>query len=319
MLDSRRMVLVSALAAALLPGCDSDDGGLLATVRIEVAARADFGIKTGVMLSGLETACPAQAPGDDSPAYAAGLDCDGDSGPIAFLTPSVYKVAFKRVTFVHETDGPQHAVPDAGKLSASGVVDITQEVTIGDLVVPGGRYTQLEVELYWFELVLGQGAAQKHVRIYLSDDDFASEGALGHHQGDITLVDDAGNESGFVAPAKPWTAAEVTATRGDTQGAGGVDAETGHKRGLFGNTALWDKDGFAQGAQKDVYIISQAIDRSITKDGTKIAFVFDVKDAWFFEDFNQDGQFSPCEGSKEACDAGAAWAPLFREPSITVE
>jgi hypothetical protein len=310
-----------ALGIVLLAGCEAETPS--GPVHLTVKARADFGevpaALTAAVQSALEAACPSNALTEDTPQYAAGLDCDGDGAPIAYLTPAEYRVAFKRVTFVHDTDGPVDVVPDAGTLAASDIADITQEITIADMDVPAGRYVRFEVELYFFEMLLEGGPEPLRVRVYLSDDDFPAEGSLGHHQGDITLVDEDGNELGWVAPGQTWDAEHLLADRGDTQGGGGIDAETGHRRGLYGDGSLWNQTRFNQGPDQDIYVIETPIDGTLASDATTITFVFDVSDTWFFEDFDQDGAFRPCDGSNEACAVGAAWGPLFREPDVLLQ
>lgn len=313
------MVAGLAIAGA---GCEGDsEGGGTTTLRF--AARADFGEGTvaGALATAalaLETECPVSS-AQDNPNYAAGLDCDGDGAPVAYLTPTAYRVAFKRLTFVHADLGEIDVIPDTGTLAAAEVHDLTQEITLDELDVPAGHFIHMEIELVYFELVLEDGPAPRTIRIYLSDDDFPAEGNGGHHQGDITLIGEDGSELGFVGMAQPWTPGALLAERGDTQGGGGVDAETGHARGLFGDAGFWNRQELRQGPDQDVYLISQPISAFAEAGAATATLVFDVADSWFFEDFGNNGQFNPCVDDIEACAIGAGWGPLFYPPTVELD
>jgi len=101
-----------------------------------------------------------------------------------------------------------------------------------------------------------------------------------------------------------------------------VDPETGHARGLFGNTALWDSTSFMQGASQDIYLMegSFSVPVVVGSGNKTFSFTFDVADSWFFEDFDGNQKFNPCEnGAGDACLSNAEWAPVFNNPAVTVE
>ena len=158
--------------------------------------------------------------------------------------------------------------------------------------------------------------ADQHIRVYLSDDDFPAEGSLGHHQGDITMVDEAGHELGFVVGGLPWTADSVAPARGDfSNGAGGIDAQTGHARGMFGDTALWNSAPFVQEPTQDIFTFETELNLELTNVGTTLTLLFGLADSWFYEDFNDNQVFDPCgtpgaTNMMDACSEGAGWAPI---------
>ncbi len=309
-----RLVLSICMPAAScgLIGCGEDyEDGV-----VSVRTRADYGA-LAKRLAAHE--CPGSA-GEDHPDYGAGLDCDGDGGVITLVTPSQFKVACKRLSIIHE-DGTVHdVIPDVGSLSDAQVVDLATEVSVADIVLAGGRYNQWEAEFYYYEMVIpvGSPAVDRTVRIYLGDDDFPQEGNGGHHQGDITLISASGQELGFVMPAHTWDIANLAPSRGEIMGSGGVDPETGHMRGLYGDAGMWNQQQFQQGASRDIYILVGGLDLVVDGDGATLVLRFDLAETWFFEDFDGSGTFNPCEDSIEACSAGAAWSPILYPPVATV-
>jgi hypothetical protein len=263
----------------------------------------------------------------DGPPYAAGLDCDGDGGVGRYITPSVFKIALKRATLSTADGTTLDLVPDTGTLAKSQVIDLSSPVTLAAAEVPVTTYTGMEVQVYYYELVmpLNDPPVNQHIRVYLSDDDFEAEGNLGHHQGDITMIDDAGHELGFVMGGSAWTAASVAPLRGEySNGAGGVDPETGHVRGLFGDTTLWNATPFMQGATQDICIFEASLNLKLTSTGTTLTMLFNLADSWFYEDYNNNQTFDPCgtpgpNGMMDGCSEGAGWAPLLPYPEAVVE
>jgi hypothetical protein len=263
----------------------------------------------------------------DSPTLANGLDCDADNGIVAHVTPSTYKVALKKITL--KGSGTTQNITlqaDSTTLALSTVYTFTSTstpstvVTIDPSDLTAGTYTGVELEIYYIEMTFPVAGVTRNVRIYLSDDNFTAEGSLGHHQGDITFIDDTGTELGWVDST--WTAAGLTTTRGTGQnGAGGTDAETGHARGFFGNTDLWNATTFQQGATQDIYVTTISFDSSLTipdistiADLTTVTLTFSTADTFYYEDFApQDTAdfpgFYPDTGG-EATSANAEWAPL---------
>ena len=311
-MDSR-LVLGMCVAAAScgLIGCGENYEAGAVSVRM----RADYGTLAKRLVA---QGCPAAA-GEDHPDYGAGLDCDGDGGVITLVTPSQFKVACKRLSIVHEDGTTYDVISDVGALSDARIVNLATEVAVADIELVGGRYNQWEAEFYYYDLTIpiGSPAVDRNVRIYLSDDDFPQEGNGGHHQGDITLIGASGQELGFVMPAHTWDITNLASTRGAIMGGGGVDQETGHKRGLYGDAGMWNQQQFQQGTDRDIYILVGGLDLVVDGDGATLVFKFDVSDTWFFEDFDGNGTFNPCDDGIEACSAGAAWSPLLYPPVAT--
>jgi hypothetical protein len=159
------------------------------------------------------------------------------------------------------------------------------------------------------------------IRVYLSDDDFPGEGGLGHHQGDITFIDADGNEMGWAGVGTPWTVDALQTDKALISRPGGTDSETGHQRGLFGNAELWDQATFMQGDGRDMFLITAPLGLTVSADLTKtVTFTFNVKDTWFYEDFDVNGLFNPCEnGANDACAQNAEWAPIFNLPALSIQ
>ena len=120
--------------------------------------------------------CPTQQPAWDQAGYEAGLDCDNDGGVIQYITPSNYKVAFKRLTFVRDDGTEVDIIGDTGALASSAVLDITSQVTISSPILSSGDYTSIEGEIYYYELEMpiNDPSVTQAIRVYLSDDDFAA-------------------------------------------------------------------------------------------------------------------------------------------------
>lgn len=268
----------------------------------------------------------------DDPDLADGLDCDGDGGVVAHITPTKYSLALKRVTMLSDNDAAIDLISDTGTLAASQVIDFVSDdpsetiITIEPDNLTAGTYTGLEFEIYYFQLTFDVGGTEKNVRFYMSDDDFGSEGNLGHHQGDITFVDDDGMELGWINGT--WS--ETSENRNVQEGAGGTDPETGHARGFFGNSDQWNDTAQMQGAGQDVFNYKiqlsspLSIAEAIASDYlTKVTATFSVADAFFYEDF-ENPTLVRCTGfcPEEGGDAGlenAEWAPLAPTATLTVD
>jgi hypothetical protein len=271
--------------------------------------------------------CPSTTPAMDGPPYAAGLDCDGDGGVIQYITPESFKVAVKRLSFVKSTGESVDFVPDRGTLANSLVYDLTSQVTISQLTISAGAYASVQAEIYYYEIKMpinSNPTVTQSIRVYLSDDDFPAEGSLGHHQGDITLVSyltGTGVELGWVGVATPWTTADLELDKALVSRPGSTDPESGHQRGLFGNSDLWDQVAFTQGATKDIFLISRPLGLTVSADISKtVTLTFSVKDSWFYEDFDNNQLFNPCEsGTQDACVGNAEWAPIFNLPILSFQ
>lgn len=325
-------------------GCSSsstttDDTGANVT-GLEFISAADFNSSASQSISALVRAVTTGACADlgspitnDDPILADGLDCDDDGGVVAHVTPSSYVITFKRVTLlgIDADTSDIDLLPDTGTLANSEVIEFTEEDSSTTVIMlspedlAAGTYSGIESEIYYFEMTFLIGGEDKTVRIYMSDDDFEGEGNLEHHQGDITLINDDGTETGWIDST--WTEESVVETRSEAQnGAGGTDAETGHERGFFGNAEFWDAEDLDQGSDQDIYVVEllfgdalEIPDPDTIIDLTIITATFSIADTFFYEDFAPQGTgFFPDSGG-EATGEDAAWAPLEPTASLTVE
>lgn len=333
----RRGLVLSGLIAlpliAISCGKSSNDRGVVTTAQTTVNMKADFASSAKTVVSESskpgqlykQSACPGSASLTDDPALSAGLDCDGDSGIVQYITPQRFKVAFKRLTFVKDDGSHVDIIPDRGTLANSLVFDITSLETITQKPVAEGTYSSFQAELYYYEIKMPINSAPEIIqslRVYLSDDDFPAEGSLGHHQGDITFINANGTEIGWVGVATPWVPAALQTDKSAVDRPGSIDSETGHKRGLFGDTTLWNQAAFKQGNGKDLFLMEKPLGLVISgTTGKTVTFTFSTKDSWFFEDFDGNQKFNPCEtiAAKDACAQNAEWAPIFSLPAITIQ
>lgn len=283
----------------------------------------------------------------DDPILEDGLDCDSDGGIVAHVTPTQYAIAFKRATLVPEDVEGEDAesvdlIADTGTLAASNVISFTEGdasesiISISSADLPAGTYSGVEVEMYYFQLTFPVAGVEQNVRIYMSDDDFDAEGNGGHHQGDITFIDDNDTPTDFADDTElgwvdaTWLEENMATERGDDQnGAGETDAETGHNRGFFGDEDFWNQDALVQGDSQDVYTTTLDFDEPLTIDPevlTTITATFSVADTFYYEDFAPQNTeefpgFYPGDGG----EAGGVevdnpeWAPLTPTADITAE
>lgn len=345
-MDMKIKYVFLGLMISILMGC-GDSSTTTTTTGLNFTTTADFTASASESFSALKaltaTCAEREDPtAEDDPTLADGVDCDGDDGIVAHLTPSQYSLAFKRVTLKSSegADGDIDLIADTGTLAQSEVIDFTSAdasesvITIepGDLTA--GTYAGIEAELYYFQLTFPVSGTTQTVRFYMSDDDFVSEGSLGHHQGDITFINADGTEAGWVDST--WLTENLATTRSTEQnGAGGEDEETGHFRGFFGNAAFWNAADQVQGNSQDIYLMTLDFDTPLevpdpaTITGlTTITATFSVADTFFFEDFSPYGTgddantsflgFWPDEGGDAGGDAAcladdtcnSSWAPL---------
>lgn len=284
-----------------------------------------------------------------------GQDQDGDGGVWTEITPTNFKVAIKRVKLIQNDGTVLDLIPDAGTLANSQVYDLsTDSITVSADEIPNGTYQYIEFEIYYFQITMNMNipAAEQTIRVYMSDDNFPAEGELGHHQGDITLINaDVTTEAGWARGGEPWTVNHVDTTRTAAQnGAAGTDTETGHDRGFFGDSTFWN-NGYSgvfdpeQGANQDIFTVNSPIGLTVEDDtDITISLIFHLTDTWGFEDFDPEGTdghgiFNPGAGGvtdandldgdndiedklqdgswyNDGTDASAEWAPIFRIPII---
>ena len=317
----KTLALIVSLSICLAATCPGGVGTSGVVSPLKLKLKADFHSDSAKGIVAAKVACPGAPVSEDEPVFNSGLDCDGDGGVVRYITPSTFKVAIKQLAFLTGDGQVYELIADSGTLAAAQVLDLTSPVTLELQPPSAGLYTTYLAEIYYYEITMPLYDANmpQTLRVYLSDDDFPAEGDLGHHQGDITLIGDDGTELGFVPAGQQWQVGQLTATRGNINGAGGTDAETGHLRGLFGDQTQWNQEAFAQGAAKDVFVLTGPLGLLIDTTRRTVTFSFDVTDTWFFEDFNNNQLFDPCASNPgDACNAGAAWAPIFNKPSVEV-
>jgi len=325
--DGKRLVFVAiAIMGSLLTGLGANCGFTLTPSQNNGAATvkvaADFTKEVSARAKGdaAKLPCPSTPAGSDEPSFQSGLDCDGNGGVVRYITPTSFKVAIRSLVFIDTTGQALDVIADTNTLADSIVLDLSQPVTLETPMFPPGAYPTYRVEIYYFELQmpLYDSNVLKTLRVYMSDDDFPTEGNLGHHQGDITLIGEDGTEQGFVDTGALWQTAFLKQTRSTINGAGGVDTETGHLRGLYGDQTLWNESDQMQGGDQDVFQIVGPLNLVIDGSRKTVTFSFDVKDTWFFEDFDNNQLFNPCEnGTQDGC--GGAWSPLFNDPEVEIE
>lgn len=327
--------------ALLLAACGgttaTTDGTASSTTGVRFTATADFASSASAALSkALEKTTTAQCADEstasiqDVPTLTDGLDCDGDGGIVAHVTPSKYSVAFKRVTLVAAAGGTNiNLIADKGTLANSQVVDFTSAdasetiVTLDPDDLTAGTYTGVTAEIYYIQMTFPVGGTTRNVRTYMSDDDFTAEGSLGHHQGDITFISDSGVEQGWVDDT--WSDSLDTTRSAVQNGAGGQDAQTLHDRGYFGDPDFWNATTLQQGSTQDLFLVALDFAASFTiptpsaiTDLTTVKVTFSTADTFFYENFAPlEGGFSPASGG-EATATSTAWAPLAPEATVTV-
>lgn len=340
------LLVLGACSSSSDEGGDDDDdatSGLLfnATGDFSSSASAVSGLIKRVTTGTCEDLVDDTMAMDD-PILEDGLNCDGDDGVVAHVTPSRYALAFKRATLVPEYVEGEDAesvdlIADTGTLAASEVVDFTEDdfsesiISINSADLPAGTYGGIEVELYYFQLTFSVAGVEQNVRVYTSDDDFEAEGNLGHHQGDITFIDDNDTPEDYSDDTElgwvdhTWLTENLADTRGDDQnGAGGTDDETLHDRGFMGNEEDWNREERNQGPEQDIYITTLIFDESLVIDPevlTTITATFSVADTFYYEDFAPQNTaefpgFYPGAGG-EAAGVDMEWGPLFPVAEIT--
>jgi len=273
----------------------------------------------------LITNCPTDAINEDEPHYAAGLDCDKDGGKVAFETPRGFKVAFKSMGLINSNDEKVYLFNKA-TLTDSIVFDITDPKALGEITIPQGNYKSAfaQVYYYWLDMQMYNEGNYTQFRVYMSDDN-TTHATQGHHQGDITITDINNTELGWLDPSKRWIANDAIHTRLEPIApqtkmyAASPDPDTSRQRGPFGGDSLWNDETLNP---NDIFTLTQNINLNITKE-SKIQLTFNVKNNWYFEDYNGDGIFGAGvhkhkdNNITEAADTNASWAPLLELPSIT--
>ncbi|NOZ34144.1 MAG: hypothetical protein GXO80_02465 [Chlorobi bacterium] len=218
-------------------------------------------------------------------------------------TPANYYVALKSVILQGDDGTPDFEIFNKSDLSSSLVFDFSDANTTHSLMqgttVPDGTYSSVKVEIYYLQMKLNitasNGNEPRNIRIYLSDDN-ETEGGL-HQPGDMTQINDAGSEEGWLlgngqspdmTPVSPRSAAYTNDEDDDGMGDGNIwfdfAGKPGNNYGPFGDV------DFMNNAPHPVY--SAVINFDLTDNGGEnIIIDFNVNNCWQFEDKDGSGAF----------------------------
>ena len=322
----------SMLPAQIKAGMDMDEDEALVISETFNVATQGSDVANFIMQAYADNATQAvetlftecQSTQEDDAIYAAGLDCDEDNGTVAFTTPRGFKVAFKSMGLINNSDERVYLF-NKDTLAESVVFDLTDPKVLGDMTIPQGSYKSAfaEIYYYWLDMQMYSEGNYTQFRVYMSDDN-TTHATAGHHQGDITLTDANNTELGWIAPGAAWTDANIGARvepndPDEPLYAATKDTVTDRQRGPFGSSEMWDNETLNP---NDIYTPIGTINLTVEKE-SKIQLTFKVKNNWYFEDYNGDGIFGPSvhknqyNNITEAADANATWAPLLELPTIS--
>ncbi|MCF6365012.1 MAG: hypothetical protein L3J35_02310 [Bacteroidales bacterium] len=218
-------------------------------------------------------------------------------------TPSNYFVALKRVTLLGDEGTNDFEILNEDNLNSSLVFDFTDTETTHSLMqgttVPDGNYSSVEIEIYYLQMKLNIATSaateERNIRIYLSDD-AETEGGL-HQPGDMTQINNAGTEEGWLlgngqspdmTPMAPRTAAYTNDEDADGLGDGNIwfdfAGKPGNNYGPFGDTDFMNND------PHPIYYTTINFEL-IDNNGTEIILDFNVNECWQFEDRDLNGAF----------------------------
>lgn len=218
-------------------------------------------------------------------------------------TPDDYYVALKRVTLLGDEETADFEIFNEDNLSSSFVFDFNDTETTHSLMqgttVPDGDYSSVEIEIYYLQMNLNISTStaieKRNIRIYLSDDAETEDGL--HQPGDMTQINDAGIEEGWLlgngqspdmTPMSPRVAAYTNDETGDGIGDGNIwfdfAGKPANNFGPFGDVS------FMNTAPHPIYTTTINFEL-IDKNGTEIILDFNVNDCWQFEDKDPDGAF----------------------------
>ena len=264
----------------------------------------------------------------DFPGLTAGTTCTGSAHiAVRYQTPTAYKIAFKSI---YLTDGTNKVYyinhSHLSDVDSGSILPFTSAAATAQITAPAGFAltsvpTAVGWEIYYFELTLTLYGQSQVIRIYMSDDDFTSEGAKGHHPGDITFIDATGTER-WAKGGFNWVSdlSSTTLSRGTfANGAGGIDAQTGHAHGMFGDSTFWNTQAkIKESATYDYYYDEISFGSTKASLATSVGATFDISNTWFYDKYDDtsgnNASFDPClNSSQEGC--GGVWAPLY--PTIT--
>ena len=172
--------------------------------------------------------------------------------------------------------------------------DRRKSLLAGDSI-PAGEYGSVKIEIYYLQMRVqihtgDRGNEYRNMRIYLSDD--GAEGGE-HKQGDVTQVDEAGKEYGWLFgenqspnfdPVTPRTSAYTAGGNGTSWY--NFAGKSAQNYGPFGDVT------FMENAPKPVYNAVVPF-TFVDSEGTILVVDFNVKETWQFEDKSSDGIFGP--------------------------
>jgi len=222
--------------------------------------------------------------------------------PMTKQTPDNYYIALKSATMVGKDGTTDFKLFTESKLSDSFVFDFTNKNIKKSLLkgsnIPEGKYSSMKLEIYYLQMKLPistkeRGVEKRNIRIYLSDDAETENGV--HQPGDMTQIDDNGQERGWLLgegqtpnmdPVTPRTAAYTN------EGAGQVwydfAGKNGKDYGPFGDV------NFMNEAPHPIFNVILPITFSESS-GANLIVEFNVKDCWNFQDKNGDGNFGAAD------------------------
>jgi len=239
-------------------------------------------------------------------------------GTMRTLAPKQYAIALSRIALVPATGSAMatgsQTILASDTLADSVVVDLSpdapaRDVATGSLLA--GSYAGVVVDIYWVQCKIPVNGKDQTLRVYLTDDDFPGQKPFGkgkHHQGDVTFIDDAGTELGWVGTHgfSPATRSVPPAT--GSHFASAPDPRTGHDRGPFGNDDLWGKIPADKPYQVGQYFLAP-LDLRAGASG-RARMQLDIQKAWDYEDRDESETFNPA-GGRDASEPGAAWNPVL--------
>ncbi len=218
-------------------------------------------------------------------------------------TPDNYIVALKSVTLIGDEGTSDFEIFNESDLSSSFVFDFSDAETTHSLMqgttVPDGNYSSVKVEIYYLQMKLNisasNGIEPRNIRIYLSDD-AETEGGL-HQPGDMTQINDAGTEEGWMlgngqspdmTPISPRSDAYTEDEGNDGLGDGNswfdFAGKPANNFGPFGDV------DFMNNAPHPIY--SAVVNFDLTDNGGQnIILDFNVNNCWQFEDKDGNGAF----------------------------
>ena len=236
------------------------------------------------------------------------------------LAPSDYQLAVKDFSLLSAT-GKEVSLLSKKQLADSLLLAFSPNAFKVPLIsssLPLDVYVGARLSVYFVQMTLPINGKNQAVRCYLSDDDFSSEKAFGlgpHHQGDLMLLDEQGDEIGWIAGGDFAAQQDRPVPKsGENLFASNPDPETGHDRGPFGNDEHWKNHP----ASKPYTIMLPLSQLKLEQgDRKRIALRMDVSTAWSYVDMDGSGTFNPAGGA-DAQSEEAGWGPVLPKLGLEV-